>query len=311
MLHVLRIGTRGSKLAIIQTGMVRDLLRRHHPALETEVVEILTSGDWQPAHGETRLSEAEGGKGLFAKEIEAALIDCRVDCGVHSMKDMPSFLPEGLVLEHVLPREDARDAFLSNKYRTLADLPEGAMVGTSSTRRAAALLAIRPDLKIVPMRGNVPTRIEKLRAGKADAIILALAGLNRLGLEHEIASVIEIEDMLPAACQGIVGIELRGNDTGNRRVFDALHCRETGFRAAAERAALQVLNGSCKTPIGAYGTIEDGLMTLRVSVLSLDGREKYEETKTAVVATDAQAAALGAEVGNILKERAPPALLAA
>lgn len=311
MEQILRIGTRGSKLAMIQTGTVRNLLRRHHPALEVEIVEILTSGDWHPSHGETRLYEAEGGKGLFAKEIETALLERRIDCGVHSMKDIPSFLPQGLILEHVLPREDARDAFLSNKYKTLADLPKGATVGTSSTRRAAALLAVRPDLKIVPMRGNVPTRIEKLRAGKADAIILALAGLKRLGIEHEIASVIEIEDMLPAACQGIVGIELRGDDTDSRRVFDALHCRETGFRAAAERAALQVLNGSCKTPIGAYSTIEDGRMTLRVSVLSLDGREKYEETKTAAVATDAQAAALGAEAGNILKERAPPALLAA
>jgi len=311
MEQILRIGTRGSKLAMTQTGMVRDLLRRHHPGLETEIVEILTSGDWHPSHGETRLSEAEGGKGLFAKEIETALLDRRIDCGVHSMKDMPSFLPPGLILEHVLPREDARDAFLSNKYKSLSALPKGATVGTASTRRAAVILAARPDLKIVPLRGNVPTRIEKLRAGKADAIILALAGLKRLGLEHEIAAIIETEEMLPAACQGIVGIELRGDDADCRRAFDALHCRETGLRAAAERAALQVLNGSCKTPIGAYSTIEGGRMTLRVSVLSLDGREKYEETKTAAVATDAQASALGAETGNILKERVPPALLAA
>lgn len=311
MEQILRIGTRGSKLAMTQTGMVRDLLRRYHPALETEVVEILTSGDWQPAHGETRLSEAEGGKGLFAKEIEAALLDRRIDCGVHSMKDMPSFLPQGLILEHVLPREDARDAFLSNKYGTLADLPKGAAVGTSSTRRASMVLAVRPDLKIVPLRGNVPTRIEKLRAGKADAIILALAGLKRLGLEHEIASVIEIADMLPAACQGIVGIELRGEDVHGREVFDALHCHATGLRAAAERAALQTLNGSCQTPIGAYSTLENGRMTLRVAVLSLDGKEHYEETKTAAVATDAQAAALGVEIGNILKGRVPAALLAA
>lgn len=311
MLKTLRIGTRGSKLAMTQTGMVRDLLRRHHPALETETVEILTSGDWQPAHGETRLSETLGGKGLFAKEIEAALLDRRIDCGVHSLKDMPSLLPAGLILEHVLPREDARDAFLSNKHATLADLPRGAAVGTSSTRRAAMILAVRPDLKIVPLRGNVPTRIEKLRAGKADAIILALAGLKRLGLEHEIASVIEIGDMLPAACQGIVGIELRGEDVRTREIFDAIHCRETGLRAAAERAALQTLNGSCQTPIGAYSMLDGGSMTLRVSVLSLDGKERYDEEKSATIATDAQAAALGIEVGNILKERVPPALLAA
>ena len=311
MTKALRIGTRGSKLAMIQTGMVREELRRCHPTLETEIVEILTSGDWQPAHGETRLSETLGGKGLFAKEIQAALLAGRIDCGVHSMKDMPSFLPQGLILEHVLPREDARDAFLSNKYKTLADLPQGATVGTSSTRRASMILAVRPDLKIVPLRGNVPTRIEKLRAGKADAIILALAGLKRLGLEHEIASIIEIAEMLPAACQGIVGIEMRGDDVRRREIFDALHCGETGLRAAAERAALQTLNGSCQTPIGAYSAIENGRMALRVAVLSLDGRQRYEETKTAPVATDAQAAALGAEIGNILKERVPPALLAA
>lgn len=311
MLKTLRIGTRGSKLALTQTGMVRDLLRRHHPALETEVVEILTSGDWNPAHGETRLSEAAGGKGLFAKEIEAALLDRRIDCGVHSMKDMPSFLPQGLILEHVLPREDARDAFLSSRYKNISDLPKGATIGTSSTRRAAMILAVRPDLKIVPLRGNVPTRIEKLRAGKADAIILALAGLKRLGLEGEIASVIDIDEMLPAACQGIVGIELRAEDVRIRDVFDSIHCKNTGIRAAAERAALKTLNGSCKTPIGVYSTLEGDRMTLRVSVYSLDGTETYEEQTTDRVTADNEAAALGVKAGTALKERVPPALLAA
>lgn len=311
MSQILRIGTRGSKLALTQTGMVRDLLGRHHPGLKTETVEILTSGDWHPAQGETRLSEAEGGKGLFAKEIEAALLAGTVDCGIHSMKDMPSFLPPGLVLRHVLPREDARDAFLSNKYKTLAEMPPGATVGTSSTRRAAMILARYPHLKIVNLRGNVPTRIEKLRAGAADATILALAGLKRLGLEHEVASVIAVDDMLPAACQGIVGIELRVTDIERQNIFDPIHCAVTGLHAAAERAALQVLNGSCKTPIGAYSTIDQGRMTLRAAVFSLDGREAYENVLTEPVATDRQAAALGNEIGNILKERVPAALLAA
>lgn len=294
-----------------QTNMVRAELLRHHPGLSVEVVEIRTSGDWVPAQGETRLSEDKGGKALFAREIEDAMLADRVDCGVHSMKDMASFLPDGLILEHTLPREDPRDAFLSNGPRTLHDLPPGAVVGTSSLRRQAMVLALRPDLKVVPIRGNVPTRIEKLRAGQVDATLLAMAGLKRLNLTHEISSVIEITDMLPAACQGIVGIEMRANDAYVRELFDPLHCKVSGLQGAAERAALQTLSGSCHTPIGAYATIDGQRMTLDVSVMSPDGREDYREQVSGLVHTDADAAELGVRAGSALKDRVPPALLAA
>ncbi len=309
MLSKLRIGTRGSQLALTQAHMVADALRQAHADIEIEIVKILTTGDWQPDQGETRLSEEDGGKGLFAKEIEKAILKGAVDCGVHSMKDMPSFLPEGLVAEHVLPREDPRDAFLSNEYKTVADMKPGASVGTSSLRRQAMILALRPDLNIVPFRGNVPTRIEKLRAGRVDATILALSGLKRLGLEKEVASVMELDDMLPAAGQGVVGIETREGDKKIHALLTCLHCRETGWRLAAERAALQVLDGSCHTPIGAYASLDDQEMHLKVVVLSEDGQQVYEEENRCSVTTIDEAQALGLEIGAILKERLPEGIL--
>lgn len=310
MTKILRIGTRGSKLALIQTGMVVAALRQHYPDLAIDVIEIKTSGDWKPSDGETRLAEAEGGKGLFAREIEQALLAGGIDCGVHSMKDMASFLPGGLALDHMLPREDARDAFLGNGHKCLADLPQGAVVGTSSLRRQAFVLAKRPDLKVVPLRGNVPTRIEKLRSGQVDATILAYAGLKRLGLESEADCVIEPEDMLPAAGQGAVGIETRTGDDETRTLFDALHCRSTGLCVTAERAALQVLDGSCRTPIGAYAVLDGAIMRLAAVVASPDGKQFFHEAVAGGVDTTAQAAALGQRAGAALKERAPPDLLA-
>lgn len=311
MAQTLRIGTRGSKLALVQTGMVRDALIAAHPGLEVEVKIIQTSGDWKPEQGETRLSETKGGKGQFAAEIEHALLAGAVDCGVHSLKDMSSFLPEGLVIRHVLKREDPRDVLLANgAVRNLADLPEGAVVGTASLRRQALLLAQRPDFKIVPLRGNVPTRIEKMRTGQVDATILALAGMRRLGLEHEIACVFTAEEMLPAACQGIVGIEIREGDSETARLFDPIHHAESGYAAAAERAALAVLDGSCHTPIGAHAVRDGGIMTLRVLVASGDGRQVFRDEQSAPVQNDADAARLGQVVGLRLKSRIPPDLLA-
>lgn len=310
MTKKLRIGTRGSKLAMTQTNMVGRALLAHHAALEIEIVEIRTSGDWTPAQGEKPLAASGGDKGLFAKEIEAALLAGTIDCGVHSMKDMPSDLPEGLVIRHVLPREDARDAFLSNDYKTIMDLPEGATVGTASLRRQAMILSQRPDLNVVPLRGNVPTRIEKLRAGQVDATILAMAGLNRLGLTHEIASVIEIEDMLPAAGQGAIGIEIRADDTGAAALFDPIHCHDTGLRVGAERAALQVLGGTCHTPVGAHAVREGGTMSLDVAVASPDGRHFYRERVVEEnVTTDIHAQKIGRDLGERLKPRVPPELL--
>lgn len=305
----LKIGTRGSKLALIQVDMVSAALREYFPDLDIEVVEILTSGDWKPEHGETRLSEEAGGKGQFAKEIQQALLEGAIDCGVHSMKDMEAFLPDGLVIDHMLPREDARDAFLSNDYKSFDEMPPGSTVGTSSVRRAAFILAKRPDLKIVPLRGNVPTRIEKLRSWKADATILALAGLKRMGLEHEMASIIAPEDMLPAAGQGAVGIETREQDIETRQLFDRIHCRTTGLCVKAERAALAVLDGSCHTPIGAQAALDGETMSLKVIVCALDGRQTYEESAAGPVSSVAQAETLGRQVGEMLKGRVDPVIL--
>jgi hydroxymethylbilane synthase len=307
MTKTVKIGTRGSKLALVQADMVAQALKAL--GVTAEIVRIETSGDWKPAQGETRLSEVQGGKGQFAKEIEAALLRGEIDCGVHSMKDMPSFLPGGLIIRHILKREDARDAFLANGVKTIDELPHGAVVGTSSLRRQAFVLARRPDLKIVPIRGNVPTRIEKLRAGQVDATLLAMAGLKRLGLDHEISAVLEPADMLPAAGQGAVGIEIRAEDTALAEILDRLHCRESGLRVAAERAALQVLDGSCHTPIGAYAVLDGRQLMLQVDVASGDGRQFFKTEKIAKVATDAEAAALGREAGEDLKARVPVELL--
>lgn len=305
----LRIGTRGSRLALLQSTMVADALRAAHPDLAVEIVEIRTSGDWKPEQGETRLSEVEGGKGQFAREIELAILAGAVDCGVHSLKDMPSFLPEGLALDHMMPREDARDVFLSNGHGCINDLPQGAVVGTSSLRRQAFLLARRPDLRIVPLRGNVPTRIGKLRDGQVDATVLAYAGIKRLEMEAEIACVIDPSQMLPAVGQGSIGIETREGDQDVRSLFDLIHCRQTGFAAAAERAALQVLNGSCHTPIGAYATIGGMRLTLEVAVASPDGRQFFDCVEAADVTSNAEAAAIGQRAGEDLKRRVPPHLL--
>jgi len=312
MTKTIRIGTRGSQLALIQAETVRTMLLAAHPEVTAEIVPITTSGEWRPEQGETRLSEAQGGKGLFAREIEQALLGGQVDCGVHSLKDMASFLPEGLALDHMLPREDPRDAFLSPKAACLEDLPAGAVVGTASLRRQALVKARRPDIEVVPLRGNVPTRIEKLKAGQVDAAILAYAGLKRLGLGAEAQCVIDPELMLPAACQGIIAIETRLEDSATRAVFDALHCHDTGRCGVAERAVLQVLDGSCHTPIGAYAVWEQGgaVMYLRALVAAPDGSEIYHDECRAAVPDAAAARTLGEGLGRTIKARLPAGFLA-
>ncbi|MCM2344497.1 MAG: hydroxymethylbilane synthase [Alphaproteobacteria bacterium] len=310
MTQTIRIGTRGSKLALVQTHMVADALRRVKPDLQIEIKEILTSGDWKPEHGETRLAEAAGGKGLFAKEIERALIDGEIDCGVHSLKDMPSFLPPGLEISHVLPREDPRDVFLSDRYGSLAAMPAGAIVGTSALRRQAFVLNSRPDLKVVPLRGNVPTRIEKMKAGQVDALILASAGLTRLGLSSEIKEYFPTDKFLPGAAQGVIGIEVRSDDMVTKSAVGLLDHLETHLLVLCERAALQMLDGSCRTPVGAYAVRKsDQKMHLRVSVISPDGRDVYADDIEGTVQTKEEAERLGQIVGLRLKARVPPGLL--
>lgn len=302
----MKIGTRGSKLALIQAQKIVEIIKWHHPDEHVEIVVIQTSGDWKPSHGETLLSEVEGGKGLFAKEIEMALMDGRIDVGVHSLKDVPTFMPKGLIVKHVIKREDARDAFISLKAHSLDELPEGAIVGTSSMRRKAIILSRRPDLKIVPLRGNVDTRLQKLKDGQVDATILAAAGLHRMGLDNEIASYIEPESMLPAVCQGIIAMEIRDDDFRANTLLDKIHDKETGMIAIAERALLAVLDGSCRTPIGSYGQwVNAKTMRLRGLVCSPDGTEIYKAEETVIVDNNDDAHALGLRVGQAIKAKTP------
>lgn len=309
----LRIGTRGSALALCQTRAVCAALERAHPGLAVEVVEIRTSGDWSPAQGEKPLSALAGGKAQFAREIEEAILDSRVDCGVHSLKDMPASLPEGLAIDHVLGREDPRDVFLSNGSGGLETLPSDATLGTSSVRRRAAVLSVRPGLRIVPLRGNVPTRLEKLRSRQVDATVLAAAGLARLGLLHEVGSFLEPDLMLPAAGQGIIGIETRRNDAVTRALFDPVTCFETALCAAAERGAMAALGGSCHTPAAAHAVRRGGDLWLRVQVFAPDGSAIWAEEGYAPVhdpAHDLSAArGLGLDVGRRVKVRVPPGIL--
>lgn len=306
----LKIGTRGSKLALVQADMVMNGLRQAHPGIELERVIITTSGDWNPASGETRLLEQAGGKGLFAREIEQALLSGAVDVGVHSLKDMPSFLPPGLALDHVLERADLRDAFISYTYASLDDMPTGAVVGTSSLRRQALILSRRPDLKVVPLRGNVDTRLQKLKDGQVDATYLAMAGLNRLGITGDMIHPINPHEMLPACAQGIVGLETRAGDSKTRAYLAPLHHDVTGLCAAAERAVLQVLDGSCHTPIGAMAGITGGVMTLEALVASPDGGMIYRDQSETRVHSPDQAYDVGCALGRKLKEILPPGFLA-
>ena len=322
--RTIRIGTRGSPLALAQTELVCAALASAHPSLKTEITVIKTSGDWKPEHEETRLSEVEGGKGLFAKEIEAALLAGEIDAAIHSMKDMDSHLPEGLVIKHMLPREDPRDALLLSKKSNLANLSqnendafsaldEGAVVGAASVRRTAFLKHVRPDVNIIPLRGNVQTRIDKLRGPNAvpgmDATFLAMAGLNRLGLQDEADIVLEPEVMLPAAGQGAVGIQIREGDQIAREYLDAIAHEPTFLCVLAERAALKTLDGSCHTPIGAFAEFDGADMRLRLKVASLDGKDIFENEAVQPVSGRADAEQLGRTLAETLKDKIPQDIL--
>lgn len=304
-LPVLKIGTRGSPLALRQTAMVEEALRAARPGLVIERIVIRTSGDWKPEQGETRLSEVDGGKGLFVREIERCLLAGDIDCAVHSLKDMPSFLPDGLVLDHMLVRGNPCDVFVSHKASSLEGLPHGAVVGTSSLRRQSFILAKRPDLKIVPLRGNVQTRLEKLKDGQVDATFLALAGLQRLGIDEACMHPLSPSEMVPACGQATIAIETRRGDEATRRLLNAIHHEETGLCSFAERAALQVLDGSCHTPIGAYARIENGQMALDLVVGSHDGKNMFAERGMQGVHGREAAEAFGRDLGTKLKSRAP------
>jgi hydroxymethylbilane synthase len=301
----LRIGTRGSALALVQAHEVRRLLAMAHGIDETRIaVEVITtSGDRLK---EAPLSEV-GGKGLFSKEIEAALDDGRIDIGVHSAKDLATTLPAGLILPVFLEREDIRDAFVSLTAASLDALPMGARFGTSSIRRAAQLRRHRPDLDIIPFRGNVDTRLKKLADGVADATLLAVAGLNRLGRADDIRSIVAARQFPPAPAQGAIGIECRDGDTRTIDIVMPLNHAPTATEVTAERAMLRELDGSCRTAIGVVSEIDGGTITLSGEVLSPDGITWVEDSASGPLAN---AEAVGAKLGRVLRALAGPALLA-
>jgi len=268
----LRIATRKSALALWQSNHVAALLRERHPALEVSLVPIVTQGD---RIQDRPLSEV-GGKGLFIKELEVAMLEGQADLAVHSMKDVPAELPPGFVIAAVLPRADARDAFLSHRFASFASLPVGARVGTSSQRRQSILKALRPDLLIVPLRGNVDTRLRKLDEGEFDAIILAAAGLTRLGLADRITEYLATSIALPAIGQGIVGIESRA-DPEVLRWLQPLNDAVTLECLAAERAVGARLEGSCTSPIAAYATTSGGRLQLSAFVGAPDGQVSFAD----------------------------------
>ncbi|MGD1880326.1 MAG: hydroxymethylbilane synthase [Kiloniellaceae bacterium] len=305
---LLRLGTRGSPLALAPAHETRRRLAAAHPELAGEdavaIVVIKTTGDLIQ---DRALSEI-GGKGLFTKEIEEALLDGTIDAAVHSMKDVPTWLPDGLVVEHLLPREDPRDAFFSPHGPRLADLPRGAVVGTASLRRQSQVLARRPDLKVVTFRGNVATRLRKLADGEVDATLLAVAGLNRLGEADKITAALEPEEMLPAVGQGAVGLEIRADDAKTRAWLDAIACSETTIRVTAERALLAELDGSCKTPIAGLAEMNGASLRLRGLVALPDGSIAHSAE---VTGAPGDAAALGKGLGEDLKVAGGTAFFAA
>jgi len=297
----LRIGSRGSPLALVQAREVRARLATAHgidpAAIEIRVIK--TSGD---VIQDRPLAEV-GGKGLFTKEIEQALSDGAIDLAVHSTKDMPTVLPDGLVLAAALPREDVRDAFISRKAVSFAGLPQGAVLGTASLRRQALAMRLRPDLRVVSLRGNVETRIRKLDAGEVDATLLALAGLKRLGLAGAATAVLEIDAFLPAVGQGAIGLETRENDDKTRAVLARISDDATLTAISAERAFLAVLDGSCRTPIAGHARIAGDVLSFRGLIAKPDGSRSFE---TARAGLPRDAVALGSDAGAELKGRAGP-----
>ena len=298
--HPFRIGTRGSPLALAQAHETRARLAAAFGLREDafEIVVIKTTGD----RVQDRPLKEIGGKGLFTKEIEEALLASEIDVAVHSSKDMPTVQPDGLLLDGFLPREDARDAFVTMDGRGLRDMAEGAVVGTSSMRRRAQLAHRRPDLRVVEFRGNLQTRMAKLRDGVADATFLAMAGLLRLGMDDVPRVPVEADDVLPALAQGAIGLERRAGDDRAAGMVAAIHDVATGVRVTCERAFLAVLDGSCETPIAGLAALDGDRLRFRGEVLRPDGSGVID---VAVEGAASDAAALGAGAGHDLLARAP------
>jgi hydroxymethylbilane synthase len=299
----LRIGTRGSPMALRQTAMIRDRLVDAHSELAAsgavEIVTIRTTGD----RVQDRLLAEIGGKGLFAKEIEEALLTGQIDLAVHSLKDLETWLPEGLAIACVLPRDDPRDVLISLERTSFATLPRGSRVGTASLRRQAQLLQHRPDLAIVPIRGNVNTRIRKLEAGEVDALVVALCGLERLGAAGRASEILPPEVMLPAVGQGALAIECRADNENIRRLVEPLHDPVSAACVGAERAMLAALDGSCRTPIAGLAELVGGRLIIEGLLLKPDGSAEIRGRRDGDVG---DAEPLGMSLGKELRSRAGP-----
>ncbi len=298
----LKIGTRGSPLALAQAREVADRLASAHGELAApnaiETVVIRTTGD---AVQNRPLAEI-GGKGLFTKEIDEALLSGAIDLAVHSMKDVPTWLPDGVCFPCLLPRQDPRDALFAGSAVRLDELPQQAVVGTGALRRQAQILERRPDLTVVPMRGNVETRLRKLAEGQVDATLLAAAGLHRLGMADRITAILAVEEMLPAVAQGAIGIACRASDSAVLELLAAIHCADTGDCVDAERAMLAELDGSCRTPIAALARLDpDGRMALESLIARPDGSEVLRTRRDG---SRADAQTIGRDAGAELKSRA-------
>ena len=300
----LRIGTRGSPLALAQANLVRNQLAASWPDLpQADIVVIKTTGD----RIQDRKLEELGGKGLFTKEIEEALIESRIDLAVHSMKDMPTQLPDGLVIACLLKRADPRDALISPHGRSLAALPLHSTVGTSSLRRQAQILASRPDLKVVMLRGSVGTRLAKVEAGAVDATLLAFAGLLRLGLADKASGILSAEEMLPAVAQGAIGVEVRASDFRLQDLLAPLNDPATSLAVNAERACLAVLDGSCRTPIAAFAEPgREGTFRIRSMIALPDGTGLRRDDRQGAVHSVAEAQAMGRLAGAALRDAGEP-----
>ena len=300
-MQTLKIGTRGSPLALVQAETVASRLRAQNPEHACEIVVIKTTGD----HVLDRPLAEIGGKGLFTKEIEEALLDRRIDLAVHSFKDVATVLPEGLVIAAVLEREDPRDALIAGDVRRIADLPRGAVVGSASLRRRAQLLALRPDLEVVNLRGSVQTRLAKVSSGALHATLLAMAGLNRLGRSDAASAPIATAEILPAVAQGAIAIEICADDALVRVAVTALDHRPTAVAVTAERAFLRGLDGSCRTPIAAYATLDGDRIAFEGLLAEPDGKAVWRARRQGA-ADDAEA--LGGDAAAEVRTAAGPAL---
>jgi len=300
----LKIGTRGSPLALAQAHETRRLLAAAHgcEVERFEIIIIRTSGDMIQ---DRALSEA-GGKGLFTKEIDAAMLKGEIDVAVHSSKDLPTLLPDGIIVAGYLPREDVRDALISARSDTVLGLPAGGTLGTASLRRQAQVKRLRPDLQVGLLRGNVETRLGKAERGEIDATLLAYAGLKRLGLAHRATALLDIDSFLPAVGQGAIGLTARSGDAASNDAISPLLDDSTGYALAVERAFLGVLDGSCRTPIAGHARIVDGAIDFRGMVLRVDGSETFEVSARGGVEA---AARLGHDAGRDLLSRLPAGIL--